>query len=262
MKPFHLSTQNTEALNCRLCLKDSLNPSFIKAWIWKFAHVTITHQPTICSPPQPPTASHLVAREFLPTSNSSQSCIFHFMLIWVLVGLDLSLTLWFDILPGKNHCNFLSMHWYLKETKVRRKALLTVSKFFIRGWVCLVMNSDTAEDNVVLKKVFVDGVAYSPGHFLPGSISTHVDELCKARSTTSVLRNWVLNCELHFIHFYPQMLVQKKALHLTEKKVASSCCFISIEIAAFLASIGKGRQLLTCWSVSSDLQPIQISRPL
>ena len=96
MKSFHLSTQYTEALNCRLCLKDSLNPSFIKAWIWKFAHVTITHQPTICSPPQPPTASHLVAREFLPTSNSSQSCIFHFMLIWVLVGLDLSLTLWFD----------------------------------------------------------------------------------------------------------------------------------------------------------------------
>ena len=178
MKSFHLSTQYTEALNCRLCLKDSLNPSFIKAWIWKFAHVTITHQPTICSPPQPPTASHLVAREFLPTSNSSQSCIFHFMLIWVLVGLDLSLTLWFDILPGKNHCNFLSMHWYLKETKVRRKALLTVSKFFIRGWVCFVMNSDTAEDNMVLKKVFVDGVAYSPGHFLPGSISTHVDELC------------------------------------------------------------------------------------
>ena len=42
-----------------------------------------------------------------------------------------------------------------------------------------MMNSDTA---VVLKKVFVDGVAYSPGHFLPGSISTHVDELC----TTSV----------------------------------------------------------------------------
>ena len=96
MKPFHLSTQNTEALNCRLCLKDSLNPSFIKAWIWKFALVIITHQPTICSPPQPPTASHLVAREFLPTSNSSQSHIFHFMLIWVLVGLDLSLTLWFD----------------------------------------------------------------------------------------------------------------------------------------------------------------------
>ena len=49
--------------------------------------------------------------------------------------------------------------------------------------MCLVMNSDTAEDNVVLKRVFVDGVAYSPGHFLPGSISTHVDELCKARGT-------------------------------------------------------------------------------
>ena len=52
-----------------------------------------------------------------------------------------------------------------------------------------MMNSDTAEDNMVLKKVFVDCVVNSPGHFLPGSISTHVDELCKARCTTSVLRN-------------------------------------------------------------------------
>ena len=185
MKSFHLSTQYTEALNCRLCLKDSLNPSFIKAWIWKFALVIITHQPTICSPPQPPTASHLVAREFLPTSHSSRSRIFHYMLIWVWSAWT-SVSLYgfmIDILPGKNHCNdFLSMHCYLKKTKVRRKALLKVSKFFIRGWVCFVMNSDTAEDNMVLKKVFVDGVAYSPGHFLPGSISTHVDELC----TTSV----------------------------------------------------------------------------